>query len=298
LTGSVPEVYGTRGALDLDNLEVTTEAEIDATLTRARKERGALDPGPLYAMTSSSVLLYTRPDFAKLTARILDGWYREYPIKPIIAHSSFVNLHTYINQGWETGIENCTRGLQGWGVTKAQLMEAIVHACLSAGPRGMQWVYRALGIILGDYVEHPREIDWPEGWAPDMAAFYCGLDRTTRELTSADKQAIETWYERTIGEVPGWVTFLAKHDPTSLKAYRGRWEGTFRGALPKQMMPYLSIRHMTVLGDRDGLREAVLLGRAWGITDAYIVNTIIQSAHYFTGIERLSMVEDVLGEVL
>jgi len=25
------------------------------------------------------------------------------PIKPIIAHSSFVNLHTYINQGWETG---------------------------------------------------------------------------------------------------------------------------------------------------------------------------------------------------
>ena len=40
----------------------------------------------------------------------------------------------------------------------------------------MQRVYRALGIILGDYVEHPRTIDWPEGWAPDMAAFHCGLD--------------------------------------------------------------------------------------------------------------------------
>ena len=50
-------------------------------------------------------------------------------------------------------------------------MEAIVHAGLSAGPRGMQRVYNALGIILGDYVEHPRTIDWPEGWAPDMDAF-------------------------------------------------------------------------------------------------------------------------------
>ena len=52
-------------------------------------------------MTSSAVLLYTRPDFAKLQARILDGWYRDMPLKPIIAHSSFANLHTYINQGWE-----------------------------------------------------------------------------------------------------------------------------------------------------------------------------------------------------
>ena len=36
---------------------------------------------------------------------------------------------------------------------------------MSAGPRGQQWVYRAIGIILGDYVELPKEIDWPEGWA-------------------------------------------------------------------------------------------------------------------------------------
>lgn len=291
-------VFGIRNGLDLDNLDVTTDEEIDAHLTRQRKERGALDPGPLYAMTSSALLLYTRPDFAKLEARVLDGWYRDYPIKPIIAHSSFANLHTYINQGWETGIENCTRGLQGWGVTRAQLMEAVAHARLSAGPRGMQWVYRAIGIILGDYVEAPREIDWPEGWAPDMDAFRCGLDPSTRLLTPDDQRAIEGWYQSTIGEVPRWVRFLAKHDPTSLKAYRARWEGTFRGALPKQMMPYLSIRHNTVIGNRDGLREAVLLGKAWGMTQAYIVNTIVQSVHYYTGVERLGLVDEVLEDVL
>jgi hypothetical protein len=100
-------------------------------------------------------------------------------------------------------------------------MEAIVHAGLSAGPRGMQRVYRAIGIILGDYVEHPREIDWPEGWAPDMDAFACGLDTSTRLRTARDKRAIDDWYERTIGEVPRWVTFLAKHDPKTCFSTRG-----------------------------------------------------------------------------
>ena len=64
------------------------------------------------------------------------------------------------------------------------------------------------------------------------------------------------------------------------------------------MMPYLSIRHTTVMGDREGLREAVLLGQAWGMTHDYIVNTIVQSVHYFTGVERLNMVEEVLQDVL
>jgi hypothetical protein len=73
---------------------------------------------------------------------------------------------------------------------------------------------------------------------------------------------------------------------------------TFRGALPKQTMPYLSIPHTTVMGDGAGLREAVLLGRAWGMTNAYIVNTIVQSVHYYTGVERLNMVHEVLQDVL
>lgn len=201
-------VYGVRGGLNLDELEVTTDDEIDQQLTRARKDRGVLDPGPLYAMTSSS------------------------------------------------------------------------------------------GIILGAYVEQPKTIDWPEGWAPDMAAFRCGLDESTRLLTDHDKCAIEEWFARAIGEVPRWVTWLASHDPTPLKAYRGRWERTFGGALPKQMMPYLSIRHITVMGDRDGLREAVLPGKAWGMTHDYIVNTIAQSAHYYCGVERLNMVDEVLQDVL
>jgi hypothetical protein len=46
------------------------------------------------------------------------------------------------------------------------------------------------------------------------------------------------------------------------------------------------------------LREAVLLGKAWGMTHDYIINTIVQSVHYFTGVERLSMADEVLSDVL
>jgi len=151
--------------------------------------------------------------------------------------------------------------------------------------------------------DQPFTITLPEGWqigdqAPDMAAFYCGLDPTTKELTPADKQNLEDWYDRTLGWVPPRVEFLAKHDPRSLKATRARWEGCFRGALPKQMMPYLSIRHNTVIGNRDGLREAVLLGKAWGMTNPYIVNTIVQGAYYFTGLEHLDFIDGALDDVL
>lgn len=293
----MPEVWGVRNHMNLDDLEHTTDQEIDGFLTNSRKGRGPLDPGPQYDMRANSLWFYTRPDVAKRHMRMLDGWHNQ-NLEPIITASSFANMHTYINQYWETGIENCTRGLQQRGVTKAQLMEAIMHAQLSAGMRGLELCYRALGIILGDYVERPEPAVWPEGWAPDMAAFYCGLDTSTKQLTDADRNALNDWYMRTIGEIPSWVTFLAKNDPTSLKAYRSKWEGVFRGALPKQMMPYLSIRHSTVTGNRSALREAALLGKAWGMTDAYIVNTIVQGAYYFTGLENLDFIDGALDDVL
>ena len=45
------------------------------------------------------------------------------------------------------------RGLQMRGFTRNQLMEVVMHAQMSAGIRGLELVSRAIGIILGDYVE-------------------------------------------------------------------------------------------------------------------------------------------------
>src|SRR5712692_5035755 len=110
---SMPEptsVWGTRNGLNLDNLEVTTDEEIDQFLNDARKGRGPLDPGPLYNMTANSLWLYTRPDFAKLHRRMVAGW-QTHGLDPIITAASFSNLHAYINQGWESESKTA-RGLQ------------------------------------------------------------------------------------------------------------------------------------------------------------------------------------------
>ena len=69
----MPEIYGVHNGLNLDNLDVTTDDEINTFLTSARIGghesvygqriiRGPLDPGPRYDMTANSLWLYTRPD--------------------------------------------------------------------------------------------------------------------------------------------------------------------------------------------------------------------------------------------
>ena len=118
------------------------------------------------------------------------------------------------------------------------------------------------------------------------------------DLTPQDLKNIEEWYERTIGWQPPRVRFMAKYEPVTLKSWRAKWEGVFRGALPKQMMPYLSLRHNIVSGNAGGLKEAALLAKAWGLTNAVIVNTIVQGAYYFCGPERMDMAEEVLADVL
>ncbi len=303
------ELYGFHNGLNVDNLDETTEEEINTFLTSSRIGghesvhgkrivRGPLDPGPRYDMTANSIWLYTRPDCAKLHSRVLAGWRTLGINSGILTASSSANLHTYINQAWEIGVENCMRGMQMRGYTKAQLMEVIMHAQMSAGIRGLEVVSRAIGIILGDYVEKDVKIDWPAGWEPDMPAFYAGLDKTKIELTPQDLKNIEEWYEKTIGWQPPRIRFMAKHEPVTLKSWRAKWEGVFRGALPKQMMPYLSLRHNITAGNGQGLKEAALLAKAWGVTNEIISNTVIQGAYYFTGWERMDLAEEVLADVL
>ena len=64
------------------------------------------------------------------------------------------------------------------------------------------------------------------------------------------------------------------------------------------MMPYLCCATTPSSAIASGLREAALLGKAWGMTDAYIVNTIVQGAYYFTGLENLDFIQGALDDVL
>jgi hypothetical protein len=284
--------YGVVRGLNLDDLEHTTQEEIDTFLAWARSSHV-----PLYYMTSHTVWLENRPDMLKLHTRLLPNFRRpETPQATFM--QSIGQLHTYIALDWEIGITNEFKVLQTQGLSKAQLMEIVMAAQVYAGIRGLEAVYRATWPFLRDFQDRSEPATFPAGWAPDPAAFKAGLDTSTLEYTDQDRRALEDWYLRNGGEVPKWVRFMAKHRPAFLKAYRLRWEGISRGALPKQCLPFMMIYHNVVNGYADGLREAVLLGKSWGLTKDWLLLAIIGAAYYYTGFEGLNMVEDAVGDVL
>ena len=284
-------VFGTRRGLNYDDVEHTSTDEIDAFLAFARRNHSAL-----YYMTSHAVMLDNRPDICKLHYRILPQFGRNLPQAVFLM--SIGQLHTYIGIDWEVGITNEFKVLQEQGLTRAQLMEVVMAAQVYAGIRGLEAVHRATWAFIREFQDRPEPARFPDGWAPDMPAFRAGLDPSTPDLTPSDRTALLDWYTRTSGEVPKWVTFMLKYHPDFLKGYRLRWEASFRGALPKQCMPFMMIYHNVVNGYADGLREAALLGRAWGLTRDYILLAIIGASFYYTGFEGLNMVEDAVGDVL
>ena len=64
------------------------------------------------------------------------------------------------------------------------------------------------------------------------------------------------------------------------------------------MMPYLMLRYTTINGFQDGIREAALLGRAWGMTRPYIVHAVMSAAYYMNGLAAVAVAQRALGELL
>jgi hypothetical protein len=276
--------------LDLSNLEQTTEEEVNANLIRVWSWRG-----PLYEMYANSLMLDYAPDFAKL-----HRWGSNLFGRPSLANIltlSMQNILSYMMYGWETGILNEFHTLRRNGLSLQQLMELVMFSQLYAGMRGLGHVYRAVGDLLPVFAEPTVAPEFPEGWAADPAAFKAGLDFSTREMTSHDLANLTAWYEDTIGYVPKSIQFGLKHNPQFLKVNRAKWEVALK-TLPKQVAPYLMLRHHTITGSRDGLREAALLGRAWGVTPHWIVQGITGTAMYFTGMVGLYAAYEAGDELL
>lgn len=290
-------MVGLSQGLNLSNVEETTQEEIDAHLVTRWKGRG-----PLYDQYASSLMLDYAPDFAKL-----HWWgaevFRSLPSKeggynPAYATpNSIQQLHSYMMLGWETGIRNQFRVLRRLGFTRAQIMEIVMYSRLASGMRGLGHVYHAVGDMLPDYADGSGNPEFPDGWAADPAAFKSGLDLSTRDLTDQDRQNLTEWYERTIGYLPRSIAFGMKYDPQLLKIHRAMWEVAIK-TLPKQVVPYLMLRDSTLANDRDALREAALLSKAWGLTPDWIVRGITQTVHYFTGLRGLYAAHDAVSDLL
>jgi hypothetical protein len=294
-----PDMSSIAAATDEEREQLDTffQTRVEADVRRGRWR------GHFYQLTADLVMLEHRPDYARamydaipsFRNRLRQTGEETSDAVELIAES-LQHLPMYVLYGWETGIYNEFRHLHFRGLSKAQLMELVMFAQLQAGMRGLQLVYNSVSRLLADFPDPLEPAPFPKGWAADPEAFKAGLDLSTRELTAADQAAITTWYQRTIGYVPSSVKFAIAYHPEMYKWQRARWEVIFQ-TLPKQTAPYVMLRQHMLTGNKDALREAVLLGKAWGISREWTIHGLMVSAFY-TGFEGLYSAHDALQDVL
>ncbi len=280
--------------LDLSNVYETSPAEIDAFRTNLINTSGLG-----YPLVAYNFWLESRPDVAKLHRRQL----RQLHTVPDARTESMLMtglsmLHYYVIHRFEDGILGEIRNVQRQGATKAQVLEVVAVAFLHSGPSGMRYVHSAAAEYIRTYRERPERPRFPEGWAPDASAFQCGLDMSTDDLTLDDQQRLNEWFIRNVGEVPRSIAFLERHQPRYLKAWRLKWEGAIRDALPKQVMPYLMLHYNMNRGFQDGVREAALLGRSWGVSKEWIINAVTTATCYMGGFDAVTIASDAISDLL
>jgi hypothetical protein len=202
-------------------------------------------------------------------------------------------LPLYANQGFAFGVAYLLRTRNRLGLTRAQCMEGVAMAFLVCGPLGMDTI--ALALQDFDWIEPDQPATYPDSWAADPAAFASGLDFSSPELTSAELRTLEDWYRQVLGEVPAYVRFLGRERPAVLKAMRSRWENCFV-TLPKQFMPVSMLHYAVTTNAKEGIRENVLLAKAFGVSKPITLN-LICSALINGWTHPASLIEDAAGDV-
>jgi hypothetical protein len=122
------------------------------------------------------------------------------------------------------------------------------------------------------------------------------MDFSTREVLDGEMELLEAWYLRTIGEIPPYVPFMREHRPRLLKSWRNRYENILV-ELPKQVMPYTQLHFNVMRGWGDGIRESVLLAKAFGMTKEQVYEPLF-SPMINTGPEAYTIVSQAAGDVL
>src|SRR5271170_7407895 len=258
--------------------DVTTAEEIAAFRAYYARTKGQVLPG-------FEFLLEHRPDVLKryrAGVRVTtSAEWRGYPLQMVLQH-----LRQYVIWGYGDGIAYQVHVARNAGASRAMVLDVIAVAFLHSGPRGLNYVATSAGELIHDYVD-PAPGKWPDAWNVDANAFLSGMDFSEPGASAADLRRLRDWYMATIGEIPPYVDFLSKHSPDLLKAYRNRYEHCLR-ALPKQMIPYLLLNYNVSRGFADGIRENVLLGKAFGMTQRQLTDPIVWSL-YYGGVESYDL---------
>jgi hypothetical protein len=275
--------------LDVSNPDVTTPEEIAAFTAYCQRTKGGM-------IASHRFWLQFRPDVLKrqrARARLTSGESEfDFRLPHVLAY-----VHLYAILGFEEGILYEIKLSQAGGATKAELLDIFAIAYLHSGPRGMSAVESSSTDYLRTFADPEPSPKYPEHWSFDPNAYDSGMDYAVPEATTEDMERLESWYLATLGEVPPYAKFLMAHRPTLLKAYRNRYEHAIRDALPKQMMPYVMLNYNVVRGNPHGIRSNVLLGRAMGMTQKELLDSICWGMSY-GGPGAIDVVNDAVGDLL
>jgi hypothetical protein len=274
--------------LDLSRPDETTPEEIAAFHAEyERTKKGRLD--------SFEFWIEFRPDVLKRHKARTRHFFGDEAAKYPVA-IQMVAIHQYAIEDFPAGVGYEIRLARSNGAQRTDILDTLSVAWMHSGHRGMYAAY-AEADQLRDYVDPPLADRFPPNWEYDPAALSSGMDFSTMEASQADVDALLDWYTDTLGEIPAYVRFLARHRPGLLKAYRNRYEHAIKDSLPAQMLPYLLLNHSILKGDEDGIRENVLLGRALGMTTEQLLDSA-GLAVLFAGAEVLSALERSAGELL
>jgi hypothetical protein len=272
-----------------DHPDVTTEAEINEFREFYIRTKG-------YSLPAFEFWLEFRPDVLKRyrsgTRFATSAEEKSHPLPHVLAM-----LHYYAIRGYHEGILYEVKLCQSMGATKGEILDTLAFAFIHGSPLGMNFVATSSTEYIRNWSEPPQMDRYAQGWSFDPDAFKSGMDFSTAETNAAEMERLTKWYASTLGEVPKYVTFLKQHRPEMLKAYRNRFEHAVREALPKQMVPYLLLNYNAIRGFSDGIREAVLLARHFEMTRPQILDAITW-AFYYGGVDALSIVDDVAGDIL
>ncbi len=288
--------------LDLSRLDEMTQTELDAFNLHYSTWDGRPHPGLNMFVDQG------RPDYLKryrLFARYLATAPTDVAVTPQnlgtnladankAASAPFATVYWYSLLGFEAGILYPINGAQVTGFSKDECLQGIAIACMYSGPRGMETIAEALKGYTWLEPAHPPRFG--NGWARDESRLFAGLDYATPDLLPGELRLLEQWYGDTMGVVPPYVRFLARHNPRLLKAHRNRWEHLLT-TLPNQVLPTTLLQIHLLRGDRAGIRENALLAKAWGVTYGEIVHSLC-AWMVFGGMEMATLAQETIGDLI
>jgi hypothetical protein len=268
--------------LDLSKPTEITQQEIDSFRDHYRTQFGLALEGLDWWLDKNPEVLKRYRLYCSLTLRV----------KPAVMGGG--TLAFYMLMGYVQGARYCMHSFLNDGLSRAQALEMIAIAFVHAGPRGMETIAEAMkGLDFPEQPDPPAK--FPDGWAVDLDAFKSGIDFSNPRLSADEKAKLYDWYLRTLGEIPPYVRFMAEHRPGLLKTHRARFENMLYH-LPKQCWPTAMLYYHVMTRVAEGIRENVLLCKAWGVSKSDTLD-VVGNALVYGQMEAATMVQREAGDI-